>query len=411
MAHSTIMAKQGSSSHQLNVDPQWQLSKRCANSFPLLALCLFTALAGHSQPSGPPPRSSDEPAAQAGLIQSQPSWLSGPALKEFQSLEPIDSHTHIYQTDPAFIGMLERLHMHVLDILVVDDTTPFLKSIEPQKQDAIKFVASSMHHAQWCTTFDPYKFNDPNFPQEAIDALNRDFTHGAVAVKIWKNVGMEIKNTSGQYVMSDDPRLEPIYRDIAAHHKTLIAHLAEPDAAWANALVQQARSTYYRENPQWNMSTHPGAPTKESILWARDHLLEMNPGLRVVGAHLGSMEADVDQVAARFNRYPNFAVDTAGRVKDLMIQPREKVRDFILKYQDRILYGTDLNFFPGQSAQKEIPNWEDRYALEWRYFATDDSFDYRGHKVEGLNLPRSVLRKIYHDNAVRWIPGIYTNLH
>jgi len=56
--------------------------------------------------------------------------------------------------------------------------------------------------------------------------------------------------------------------------------------------------------------------------------------------------------------------------------------------------------------QAASQSWEQQYALDWRYFATDDLFNYRGQKIEGLNLPRSVLRKLYHDNAVRWIPGI-----
>ena len=55
--------------------------------------------------------------------------------------------------------------------------------------------------------------------------------------------------------------------------------------------------------------------------------------------------------------------------------------------------------------------WELQYTRDWRYFATDDSFEYLGHKVEGLNLPRSVLKKLYHDNAVHWIPGVVGNLH
>jgi predicted TIM-barrel fold metal-dependent hydrolase len=330
-------------------------------------------------------------------------------LAALASLEPIDSHVHVFQTGPAFVGMLKRLHMHVMDVLVVDDMVPYRASMEPQKEDALKFVASSMGLAKLCSTFDPFKFNNANFAKEAVDGLNRDFEHGAVAVKIWKNVGMELKNASGQYVLPDDPRLAPIYRNIAAHHKTLLAHLAEPDTAWGSEDSKAPYAGYYRANPQWDMSKRPGAPQKRAIIDARDHLLAMNPDLRVVGAHLGSMENDVDQVAARLDRYPNFAVDTAARVPSLVIQPRDKVLAFILKYQDRILYATDLGFYSGRTDQAASREWENHYAHDWRYFATGDSFEYQGHQVEGLNLPRPVLKKLYHDNAVQWIPGIDTN--
>jgi predicted TIM-barrel fold metal-dependent hydrolase len=364
-------------------------------------LGLSTALVTDAQPSAATAASS----GAASGVQDQAASLSGARLAEFTSLEPIDTHTHVFQTGSAFVGMLERLHMHLLDILVVDDTRSNQTSTEPQRQNALTFVAASMGHAQLCTTFNPFQFNDASFPKEAIEALNEDFARGAVAVKIWKNVGMELKNASGQYVMPDDPRLEPIYKDIAAHHKTLIAHLAEPDTAWGSEDPKAPYAGYYRANPQWDMTKKPSAPPKKAILQARDHLLAMNPDLRVVGAHLGSMEDDLDKVDAHLRRYPNFAVDTAARVLSFIIQPRDKVQAFILKNQNRILYGTDLGFRSG-SDQTATGEWETQYALDWRYFATDDTFEYHGHKVKGLNLPRPVLKKVYHDNAVHWIPGI-----
>ena len=327
-------------------------------------------------------------------------------LEELAELEPIDAHTHIGAAGPAFTSMLVRLHMHVLDILYVDNTTPDRATLERQRQDALKFIASSNGHASLCTTFDPFRLNDPDFQRAAIEKLNQDFLQGAVAVKIWKNVGMQIKNSSGQYIMPDDPVFAPIYRDIAEHRKTLVAHLAEPDAAWDSQDASAPNAQYYADHPQWDMSKQPGAPAKATILEARDRVLALNPDLRVVGAHLGSMEGDLDGLAKRLDLYPNFAVDTAARVTNLVIQPRDKVRAFLLKYQDRVLYGTDLRFESASHDEAASHAWESKYAADWRYFATPDTFDYKGHPVEGLNLPRSVLKKLYHDNAVRWIRGI-----
>ncbi|HTF72291.1 MAG TPA: amidohydrolase family protein, partial [Edaphobacter sp.] len=101
-------------------------------------------------------------------------------------------------------------------------------------------------------------------------------------------------------------------------------------------------TSYYAKQPEWDMSKIAGAPTKSAVLASRDHLLAENPKLRVVGAHFGSMESDVDLIAQQLDRYPNFAVDTAARVPHLTIQPRDKVRAFLIKYQDRVLYGTDI---------------------------------------------------------------------
>jgi predicted TIM-barrel fold metal-dependent hydrolase len=131
----------------------------------------------------------------------------------------------------------------------------------------------------------------------------------------------------------------------------------------------------------------------------------MNPKLRMVGAHLGSMETDVDQIAKRFDKFPNFAVDTAARVPYLMLQPRDKVTAFLIKYQDRVVYGTDLQF-GREVTPTSLDQWRETFARDWRFFATDESFDWNGRQVRGLKLPESVLLKIFHQNAVRWVPGI-----
>lgn len=327
------------------------------------------------------------------------------ALKGFAALQPIDTHTHVFQASPALKAMLQQLHLHIVDICVVDNHSK-RGLLATQVREASAVVHQNGRHAWLCTTFDPYKVNDADFAAQAVRQLNRNFAAGAVAVKIWKNIGMEIRKPDGKYIMPDDPVFAPIYRDIAAHHKTLIAHLAEPDSCWLPPDPASPDYSYYQEHPEWYMYRHPERPSKATILAARDHLLAEYPQLRVVGAHLGSMETDVDRIARRFDRYPNFAVDTAARVPYLMLQPRDKVRAFLIKYQDRILYGTDLELLPGEDAPQKLKWWRESYARDWRFFATDDELNYNGHQVRGLALPAPVLRKIFHDNALRWIPGM-----
>jgi amidohydrolase family protein len=329
-----------------------------------------------------------------------------PELRDFAALEPIDTHTHVAKGDPSFYTMLKRLRLHILDILLVDDHDAYRKSLQSQLQDALRVIKESDGHASLCTSFDPFQFGQKGFSASAVKGLDRDFTNGAVAVKIWKNVGMELKDRNGQYVLPDNPAFQPIFTEIAKQNRTLIAHLAEPDEAWLPPNPQGLDSSYYQENPVWYMYRQPLAPKKQQILDARDHVLAQNPKLRVVGAHLGSMEDDLDGLARLLDHYPNFAVDTAARVIHLVVQPHDKVRAFIVKYQDRILYATDSGSLKDEVPQDAVKEWEEQYALDWRYFATDDSFDYSGHKTQGLALPPAVLRKLYHANALRWIPGM-----
>jgi predicted TIM-barrel fold metal-dependent hydrolase len=327
------------------------------------------------------------------------------ALQAFAALDPVDTHVHAFKNDPAFTDLMARLRLHVLDICVAD-TQGIYGELSAQLARAKSFVQASSGHARLCVTFNPFKFQQKDFAQKTVRELHQEFAEGAVAVKIWKNIGMELKTPDGKYVMPDDPAFAPVYNEIAAENKTLVAHAAEPSSCWQPPNPDSPDYDYYKENPEWYMYLHPDHPRKEVILAARDHLLAENPKLRVVGAHLGSMETDVDEIAKHFDRYPNFAVDTAARMEYLMIQPREKVRNFLIKYQDRVLYGTDLEFLNAEATPEALKDWQDTYARDWKFLATNQTLQLRGREIQGLDLPEPVLRCIYHDNAVRWIPGI-----
>ncbi|MGH9430027.1 MAG: amidohydrolase family protein [Terriglobia bacterium] len=326
-------------------------------------------------------------------------------LAGFASIDPIDTHTHLFKNDPALYAVMKRLHLHVLDICVADRYSIF-GPLPVEIKRALVFVHASQGHAALCTTFDPFKYGQPDFTQNAIKQINENFAEGAIAVKIWKNIGMELKAPNGKYVMPDDPAFEPIYKDIAAHNKTLVAHLAEPDSCWLPPNPKSPDYEYYKENPEWYMYRHPGRPSKQQILTARDHLVAENPNLRVVGAHLGSMERNIDEIERDLDRYPNFAVDTAARMEYLMLAPRQKARNFLIKYQDRVIFGTDTEIKVTDPTPEAIQEWEGEYARDWKFLATDGTLEYKGQKIEGLKLPGPVLRKIFHDNAVHWFPGI-----
>jgi len=352
------------------------------------SLCCLMAVSGTVANSGP-----------------QNTLVPEAELRHFAELDPIDTHTHVFRNDPEFPAMLKRLRLHVLDICVFSDKDSEFTQLQAEIDSAMAVAHAGGGGVSWCTTFDPFKFRSADFAQETTRQLDRDFRNGAVAVKIWKNIGMELQTPDGKFVMPDDPVFAPIYRTIAAHNRTLIAHLAEPDSCWQPLGKDNVDDDYYREHPEWYMYDKPDHPSKAKILLARDHLLAENPKMRVVGAHLGSMEVDLDGLAQRFDRYPNFAVDTAARVVYLAIQPRDKVRAFLIKYEDRILYGTDLGYRP-KGDSDNLQDWESTYLRDWKFFSGNDVVDFDGRKAQGLQLPDAVLRKLFHDNAVHWIPAI-----
>jgi predicted TIM-barrel fold metal-dependent hydrolase len=328
------------------------------------------------------------------------------ALKALAAIHPIDVHVHVFKTGPSFQRLLEKEKLTLLNILVVDDTLSYRKELAPQVSDALALVRASQGHVAWCTTFDAYKFNDLSFTRESIKQIDENFKQGAIAVKVWKNIGMEIKDPHAKFVMPDDPKLEPIYQDIAKHGKTLMMHDAEPDVAWGPPDPSDPSWSYYKENPQWFLYNRTGFPSKKEILDARDRVLAQNPKLRVVGVHLGSMEKDLGGVGKVMDRYPNFAIDTAARMEYLMLAPTDKVRDFLTKYQDRVLYGTDLDLIATADLDEAVKDWQSTYLRDWKFLATDETMEVNGKEVHGLKLPQSILEKLYRANALKWIPGL-----
>src|ERR1700732_3967123 len=99
-------------------------------------------------------------------------------LRAFAAIHPIDVHVHVFKTDPTFQKMLERLNLKLLNILVMDDTNPHRKQLQPQIDDALALVRSSRGHVALCTTFDPYQVENASFSADALKQIDRDFEQG-----------------------------------------------------------------------------------------------------------------------------------------------------------------------------------------------------------------------------------------
>ena len=124
-----------------------------------------------------------------------------------------------------------------------------------------------------------------------------------------------------------------------------IGHLLEAFKRWwlpIDSMTVPGDSSYFTNNPQHHMYLHPEYPSYEAQLDARDNMLTKHPDLIFVGAHLGSLEWNVAELAKRLDRFPNMAVDIAARMNHLQIQDRSTVREFFINYEDRLLYGTDI---------------------------------------------------------------------
>lgn len=326
----------------------------------------------------------------------------------YHKMTKIDAHVHIRTTDPS---VMEYASGQGFKFLTINTGSGSQAHIDNQMMLAREVDSRYPGGIDYITTFSMENFNDPSWVDTVIAQLKQDFDEGADGVKVWKDFGMTFRDSLGNFILIDDPVFDPIFDFIASQGKTLIAHIGEPKNCWLpiDSMTVNNDKIYFRDHPQYHMYLHPEYPSYDKLVASRDHLLAKHPDLKLVGAHLGSLEWDVDELAARLDRYPNFAVDMAARICHFQVQEREKVRDFIVKYQDRLLYATDIVISENDDLEERIAFLENEWMSDWTYFATGKLMDspHVDGSFRGLDLDEEVLRKIYFTNAIQWYPGIF----
>jgi predicted TIM-barrel fold metal-dependent hydrolase len=332
-------------------------------------------------------------------------------MDDFARVEKIDAHVHLHGPADRFMAQAIRDHVRVLTINV---DYPDFPPIDVQQHDAVSLHGRYPGRVAFAATFSVADFSNPAWSVGAVRHIDEAVREGAVAVKIWKNVGMALRDADGRYVMLDDPRLAPVLAHLEYKGIVLLDHQGEPLNCWLPLEKMTVRSDreYFTEHPQYYMARHPEMPAHETLLAVRDHMLDQHPALRFVGVHLASLEWDVDEVARFLDRFPGASVDLAARMVHLEYQAarnRDKVRDFLIRYQDRILYGTDIAHGPGSTDEAVAREAHEAWLADWRFLNTDQTLHSEDFDApfRGLALPRGVVDKITHANARALFPGAW----
>jgi hypothetical protein len=327
---------------------------------------------------------------------------------DFTAIEKFDTHIHINIDEASFIEEAKKDNLRLLTVNV-DTEMP----VDQQRSVAEILVKKYPDRIRYATTFNLKDWGTEKWEPQTIAWLKESFDHGAIAVKIWKNIGMELKDPNGKWVMIDDPRFDAVLEFIAKNNITLLGHLGEPRNAWLplDQMTISGDKNYFKEHPQYHQFLHKENPSYEDQVNARDNMLRKHPNLRFVGAHLGSLEWNVDELAKRLDEFPNMAVDMAARIPHLQVQSVknwQKVHDFMIKYQDRLIYATDMGVDPGSNFAEVNKECHDVRMTDWKFFATDEvlTVPHFKEKFNGLQLPKEVINKIYRTNAMKWFPGI-----
>ena len=330
---------------------------------------------------------------------------------DFRRVEKIDAHMHIHGAAERLMAQAVRDHFHILTINV---DYPDFPALPEQQRDAVSLRERYPGRVAFAGAFSVQGFGAPDWAASAERQIDLAVQQGAVGIKVWKNIGMSLRDQDGRYVMPDDGRLEPVFAKLEREHIVLLGHQAEPLNCWLpfEQMTVRGDREYFREHPQYYMYRHPEMPSHDEILAARDRMLIAHPALRFDSVHLASLEWDVDKVAAFLDRFPGANVDMAARLVHLEYQAStnpEKVRQFLIRYQDRVLYGSDDAYGPADDKARAVADIHAGWLEDWRFLATDGrmhSADFTA-AFRGLHLPREVVDKIYRGNAQAMFPGAW----
>jgi predicted TIM-barrel fold metal-dependent hydrolase len=257
--------------------------------------------------------------------------------------------------------------------------------------------------------------NEPGWPAKTAAELERNFLAGAAGLKINKVLGLELKNPDGTYIQSDDPRFDPVWAMAAKHSKPVMIHTSDSYGRFLPIGPENERfeAGLWRSNTEGNYYK-TGHPSHEVIEKARENMHARHPKTRFVNAHVAMLYYDMDKVTAFLDKYPNADVEISASVQDLGRAPR-LIREFFLKYQDRIFFGSDGN--PSRGV-------EEFWVPHWRFLETyDEHFDHPAQirsptgaplhgrwRIYGIGLPDAVLRKVYYANALRYLPSVRASI-
>jgi predicted TIM-barrel fold metal-dependent hydrolase len=252
------------------------------------------------------------------------------------------------------------------------------------------------------------RWKEPNYPQLQAEAIERAYRQGARGLKILKTLGLYLREniTSGELIRVDDKRFDPMWDCCAQFNIPVAIHVADPVAFFTPTDRFNERYEELSNHPDWSFNGR-GFPSVAELLEARNRVLARHPKTQFVVLHVGNHAENLAEVAENLDRFPNMAVDIAARIGELGRQPRT-ARKFFEKYQDRILFGTDATPY-GDAFPQQVFN-EQLYEIYFRFLETEDEyFDYAPAKIPpqgrwriyGINLPETILHKVYFLNAAR----------
>ena len=307
-------------------------------------------------------------------------------LSERPRFPAIDYHNHLDALEPRDV-------LRIMDACGIEH----IVNITMQTGDAAlriidKFRKAEPSRFSTIAWMDWPGLDSDDFIPLTLDRLERQVERGAVGLKFWKDLGLTIRDRSGNLLRVDDDRLAPIFDKAAELRIPVMFHTADPSAFFLPIDPANERYEELAAHPDWGF--YGSQYSKAELLDQRDRVFARHPGTTFVAAHVAESGEDLARAASLLETHPNVYIDISARTPELGRQPYT-ARSFFLRFADRILFGTDL-----------LPEIK-MYRLYFRFLETaDEYFEYPSHasrqgrwNIYGLHLPDEILEKIYRKNA------------
>jgi len=256
----------------------------------------------------------------------------------------------------------------------------------------------------------PLFVDDKRFVDEFIEILNNHVQQGARGLKILKELGLHYRDKNGDLIYCNDERLYPVWEEAGRLKIPVLIHQADPSGFFEPVTPENEHFDSLIKYPSWSFAD-PKYPRKQELIKRRDDLVSSHPGTIFILPHFANYAENIQHVSELLDSNPNVYIDFSARLDELGRQPYT-TREFFIKYQDRIIFGTDM--------PANITTSVEMYRTYFRFMETfDESFyapDYDGTfdrarwPICGIGLPKEVLKKIYNENILRIIPSLKTAL-
>ncbi len=245
------------------------------------------------------------------------------------------------------------------------------------------------------------KIDKPDFEKNNIMQIENAVSQGVIGLKIYKNLGLTLRDSRNIRVPVDDDRLSHIWETCAKFNIPVLIHSGEPKAFFDPVDKFNERWLHAREKPR-SFRPSDKYPTFDQVMYEQEQLFKKHPTTTFINAHFGWYGNDLGRLSKQLSELTNVYVEFGAVINELGRQPNT-ARRFFEDYQDRILFGKDIYKM-------------DEYYIYFQVLETDDEYIeyYRKRhglwRLYGLNLPDEILKKVYYQNALKIFPNINPNL-